>query len=178
MIQTKIKYQGRKVALRGFGFGKYALLKLGNIGVSEILKRVARGLGSDDSRMPELQGAYRGRKTREGARPFRDLRFTGEMMSNLSVRWASENQAMTAFSSAHARTAANRNQVILAKKCYGPGFLAYSPKDQKTIIKEAEMLFKAEVMAVREVLMKGGYYLKGGPRRLSQRYNFMGARAA
>jgi len=128
--------------------------------------------------MPELKGAYRGKKIREGARPFRDLRYTGEMMSNLSVRWASENQARTAFSTAHARTAANRNQAVLAKNFYDPGFLAYSPKDQKTIVKEAEMLFKAEVGAVRGVLVKGGYYKKGGPRKLSQRYDFMGRRAA
>jgi len=161
MIQTKVKYQGRKVALRGFGFGKYALMKLGNVGVSEILKRVARGLGSDDSRMPELQGAYRARKAREGARGFRDLRLTGEMMSNLSVRWASENQAMTAFSTKHARDAMMGNQKILARKGYPSGFLAYSPNDQKTIIKEAETLFKQEVSQVQMVLVRGGSYRRG-----------------
>jgi len=171
MIQTKIKYNGKKVSLRGFGSNKYTMLRLAQAGLRSIRKRVSRGIGSDGTPMPPLTKNYAKYKRRSD---IRDLRLTGKMLENLSVRWASANQAKTALTSRKARIKG------LANEQRSP-WCSYSPGDQAAIMKAAREDFKDDVSAVAERLIKGGTgrYTRSIKRRKSfQRYDFMGRRVA
>ena len=115
-----------------------------------------------------IHGAYKGYRThkkRKGGKPIRDLwsaiKTARHMMDNLSVRWASDRQVMVAFTTKDARTKARANQKWAR-------FLAWSPNDQKVIMKAAKEMFHNKVTATTMVLVKGGRKRRNFSRNTAQ----------
>jgi len=152
MIKTRIKWKGKKVTLRGIGFQRFQNLKLAQVGLRSIRRRVARGIGAEDTPMPALTEGYKRRKRHSKVR---DLWLTGKMLLNLSVRWASDRQAQTALTSRKGRVKALANQRRAR-------WLSYSPNDQKVVKAEARRLFKNEITQVQLQLIRGGRRRRSG----------------
>lgn len=151
MIKVKIKFAGKKITLRGTdtiapGFRAREMAQLGQIGLRSIRKRVSKGVGADDTPMPPLTPGYK--KWKRGAK-IRNLWLTGKMLLNLSVRWASDNQVNVALTTKKDRTKALMNQRRAR-------WLAWSPNDQRVIVKAAKEMFHQDVIAVKRLFLDGG----------------------
>lgn len=151
MIKVKIKFAGKKITLRGTdtlapGFDARRHAQLGQIGLRSLRKRVSKGVGADDTPMPPLKENYR--KWKRGKK-IRDLWLTGKMLLNLSVRWASDRQVNIALTTKKDRTKALMNQRRAR-------WLAWSPNDQRVIVKAAKEMFHQDVTAVKRVFLDGG----------------------
>ena len=149
MIKTRIKVDGKKVRLGGYGFGKYQMLALGRHAVNLIKARVARGLGSVDSPMPALRGGKGGRmsyyariKARAGRASFRDLRLTGRMLDAFSVRYADAKKVRMDISTKHGRIAGRANERR------APWF-NFSRADERSIFGKSRALFGDTVRGMR-----------------------------
>ena len=142
MISVRIKFQGRKVRIKGFGIRPLQMLRLGGIGLASVKERVARGLNIDDQAMPPLKRSYAVRKNREigGGRQIRDLRLTGSMLNNLTVRSATENSVRIALTRQADRQKALRNQQISP-------WLGWSPSDIQAVEEAARRVFQTEAAA-------------------------------
>lgn len=151
MVKVKIKFSGKKITLRGTGtmapgFEARDHARLGQVGLRSLRKRVALGVGANDTPMPPLTAGYK--KWKRGAK-IRNLWLSGKMMLNLSVRWASDRQVLIALTTAKERTKAWSNQQISE-------WLAWSPDDQRVIMKEAEKIFHYQVKQTGQALINGG----------------------
>jgi len=156
MISTRIKYNGSKVKLVGDGPDKYTWFGLGQFAIKTIRERVARGIGSDDSPMPELSGrasavtrdgkflrrqvGYRERKQRFGGRPIRDLYGRGDqgghMLDNLRVREATTKSVRMDITSRLARVKARANE----KR--SPWF-GFSARDRRIVLERMIDVFRS-----------------------------------
>lgn len=165
MIQTTIKFDGGRGGL-GINsaslFRKVQMEKLGDFAISTIRRRVARGIGSDDSAMPPLSAKHsavkahgkfvRARvpysqfKSNRGLQPIRDLVGTGKdgghMLDNMSVRLATEDLVRIAFTQNKAR------QKALSNEKKAPWF-SFSDNDEKKIVEYARQLFRSAVETIR-----------------------------
>lgn len=158
MIKTRIKWQGRKVTFHGLGMEKFQMALLGQTQLRALRKRVSRGIGANDTPMPELTERYKKRKKRSN---LRDLWFTGKMLLNLSVRSASARQVRMAITSRLGRIKALANQRIAE-------WISFSPIDEKTVIKEARKQFKTNISSFQRQIRGGrGSKRRGGFRRNS-----------
>lgn len=138
---------GRMLSVMGtrFGFRERQMYRMGNLGISTILERVSKAIGSDDSRMKPLsmrrsrkgeQYGYRVRKRKAvGGRGIRDLRLTGAMLDNLSVRSVSETEVRIDFTSRDARMKARTNEARDA-------WWGWSPKDLVRLTVAAKQMFR------------------------------------
>lgn len=140
MISLRIKFQGRKVRIKGFGIRPLKMLQLGAAALAIVKARVARGQDINDTPMPGLSESYGKRKRRRFSRDLRDLRLTGAMLDNLTVRSATENQVRIAFTKALERQKALSNQQRTP-------WLGWSPNDTREIEDAAQRIFKTEVEA-------------------------------
>lgn len=77
----KVKYQGRRVRLIGFGPRKYQLFRLAQIGVASIKARVSRGVGSNDQQMPPVSNKRERQFKRFSKRQNRWVTFGRELPS-------------------------------------------------------------------------------------------------
>ncbi len=154
---------GQRVRFWGesIGFRQLQMLQLGNYGVQVILDRVAKGIGSDDAPMPPLQqqtrstrwsksrnglvstGApgYGPRKAAGGGANVRDLNYTGDMLSNLSVRSVSETQVRMDITKSQERMKARANEIR------SPWF-GWSPRNVANLIALARRLWGEQLTAV------------------------------
>lgn len=139
MIVTKIKYNGSKVRLYGFGPEKYQMFKLGQFALATVKARVAAGKGSDDAPMPPLKKRYAIQKSKAGAGNKRDLRLTGAMLDNFSVRSASATEVRLDITSRTGRQKARTNERR------APWF-GFSTADTKAIYGMAQRMFKGMVV--------------------------------
>lgn len=157
MIGFKIKFNGKKVRIKEYGIKPLQMLRIGQAGLDHLKKRVSFGIGLDDTAMPPLKigrtfklkdgriqkvGAergYIGYKKKHGGKAIRDLRLTGAMLDNLSVRSATANQVRIGFTTKLARQKAASNQRIAP-------WLGWSDSDiEQGIVPKAKQLFKADV---------------------------------
>jgi hypothetical protein len=175
MIQTTIKFDGTRMRVAAgsvIGISSASLFKavqmkdLGNFAISTIRRRVARGIGSDDSAMAPLSAKhsavkvhgkfvrqrvpYSRFKSNHGLQPIRDLVGTGEdgghMLDNISVRLATEDMVRISISARKARKKAQANERR------APWF-SFSDNDEKSIVEYAAQLFHSAV----EVLRRDGW---------------------
>ncbi len=137
--------------------------KLGNLSISTIRSRTARGLGSDGAPMTPLKASrietvktgpksvsfrrigYAAWKAKQGLQPIRDLVGTGaqggHMWDNFSVRFVTETQVRMAFTAKHQREKAHANEMRSP-------FLSYAPQDQKVIVDAAREMFGVNVRSL------------------------------
>lgn len=188
MITTKIKYSGRKVTLRGFGFGRYQHLALAKVGLASVKLRVRAAIGADDRPMPGLQlpwsedavyitkkgkritytrkhVGYRAMKAKRGGRPVRDL--WGVKTPGLKQGPHMMDNLSIRWASATQSKIAFTTRLARKKGLRNQQrarWLAWSPNDQKVVMAKAQKLFKAEVTQVGFLIQNGGRYKRGSGR--------------
>jgi hypothetical protein len=139
MIDVRIKYNGVRVRLRGFGLKKIHNLKILEAGLKSVKERLARGMASDDAPTKPLTKGYAIRKSRLTRRKaIRDMRLTGKFLDNLLPRYADDHQAV-AYSKG--RDGRLKGQIY-------KDHISFSDSDQKKMAAVAEQQFRAEVNAI------------------------------
>lgn len=130
MIQTRVTFTRLQINESRLGLDRRQLRELGDVALDSIKGRVARGVGVDDAPMPPLQTGYARAKQRRGLRSIRDLRFTGAMLDNLTVRSSTDDQVTIALTSEPERVKGFRNQLIAE-------WLGLSSSDERTVLRAA-----------------------------------------
>jgi hypothetical protein len=141
MIDVRIRYNGVRVRLRGFGFRKFHNLRLLEAGLASVRTRLLRGLGSDEAPTKPLTKRYARYKSKvTKRRAVRDLRLTGDFLDNLLPRYADDHMTV-----AYSRGRLGRMKAILYRD-----LINFSDNDQKVMRGLADQFFKTQVTAVRE----------------------------
>lgn len=111
-LVQKLKFSnGQKLTVfGGLDFDTRQMYSLGKYGVQLMVDRAEKGIGSNDQAFPPLKKGYAIRKTRAGHGNRRNLRFTGAMLGNISVRSVSATQARIDITSAKQRLKARENE--------------------------------------------------------------------
>lgn len=107
-------YVKGKIELGRLSVPQQTMFKLGTIMLGRKLESLRLGLNSKGVKAKPLTKKYAIRKNKRHrtGKNFRDLRLTGQMLANFSVRTVSENRAKVWFSSGIARTKAIANHKI------------------------------------------------------------------
>jgi hypothetical protein len=137
MIQDiRIKYNGVRVRLVGWGFRKLHNLRVLETGISSIKERLARGIGEDDAPTKPLSKRYaRFKAFARRKRAVRDLELTGQLLDSIKPRYADDRQAI-----ADAGTRIGRLKARVHRQ-----LLIFSEKDQAAMGDVAATLFKEGV---------------------------------
>src|SRR4051812_19772542 len=94
MPQQRIRlYLKNRLNLERLTFDQKRMFRLGTIAVGTVKDRVKRAMNETDSRSKPLNKRYAIRKTRFGKRNVRDLNYSGQMMTNFSLRTVNDNEA-------------------------------------------------------------------------------------
>lgn len=162
MLDLRIKQNGVKVRLVGFGPRKLINLRLLHTGLASMKARLAAGLDADDQKTKPLSKRYAIRKsklTRKAAR--RDMRLTGAFLDTFQPRFADEQRSV-----AYAGGRLGRLKAILYRD-----LVNFSPTDIKAMQTLAAKLIKEEFKQVFEPLTGGGKS-RGGAGRLKPATSF------
>lgn len=147
MIDLRIKYNGVRVRLRGFGQRKLINLRLLETGLKSVRGRLARGLGSDDEKTQPLTKYYaRYKSKRTGRAAIRDLRLTGEFLDNFLPRYADDSRA-----AAYSRGRLGRMKAIKYRD-----LINFSATDQRAMSAEAKKYFRETTTQIFEPLTGDG----------------------
>jgi hypothetical protein len=139
----RIKYDGARLRLRGFGMKKFHNLKILEAGLRSIRARLARGIGEDDQRTAALKKRYAAYKSRvTGRRAIRDMQLTGATLAGIKPRYADDHQATADASGRRGRVVARVNKRLLL----------FSPADQQVMSEIAHDLFREQASQLFEPL--------------------------
>ncbi len=138
----RIKFQGARVRLRGFGFKKIHHLRLLLEGIRSIRSRLGKALDENDTRTKPLTKRWAIIKTRAGKGNLRNLRFTGALLDGIKPRYADDQQAIADATGSLGRMKARIYRDLLR----------FSPSDQAAMRKVAEELFHDETEQVFQAL--------------------------
>lgn len=117
-------------------FRQFQMLKLGTVGVAAVKNRLAAGLGPEDSPAKPLTKRYAIYKAKRlKRRAIRDLRLTGAMLRNLSVRTVSENRARAGL------TARRERLKALANTRREP-WLVFSPRNRAAVVEAGRRIMQ------------------------------------
>lgn len=137
MIQdVRIKYNGVRVRLVGFGFGKYQNLRILETGLASVKERLERGVGEKDAPTKPLSKRYARYKAFVRRRkPVRDLNLTGQLLDSIKPRYSDDRQAI-----ADAGTRIGRLKARVHRD-----LLLFSERDQAAMLDTAGKLFQEGV---------------------------------
>jgi hypothetical protein len=127
MIAVKVDFTRLRFDVGALVPDKAQMRQVGEVALASIKSRVARGVGADDQQMPALTRSYGRFKKRRAGSSIRDLRLTGKMLDNLTVRSADKGEVTIALTSAAERVKGFRNQRISP-------WLGISPSDARAIM--------------------------------------------
>jgi hypothetical protein len=119
-------YQKKQLRLDLLNFRQRQMYALGSIGVAAVKSRLAAAQGPEDSAAKPLTKRYAIFKTRKGMGNRRDLRLTGQMLANFTVRTVTDNRAKASLSTRKDRTKAWANQKREA-------WMVFSPKNKAAV---------------------------------------------
>jgi hypothetical protein len=147
MLDLKLKRDGVKLRLVGFGPRKRFNLRVLEVGLASMKQRLARGVGSDDGPTRPLTKRYAIRKTRQLRQAAkRDMRLTGAFLDSFLPRYADEQRA-----AAYAGGRLGRAKAILYKE----ELLNFSAADMRAMSEMARRLVPEEILQVSEKLTRG-----------------------
>lgn len=137
MIQdVRIKYNGVRVRLVGWGFRKFHHLRILETGIRSMKERLSRGLAETDAPTKPLTKRYaRFKSKRLRKRAVRDLNLTGELLDGIKPRYADDRQAIADASGRKGRMKARMYRNLLI----------WSERDQAAMADVAATLFKEGV---------------------------------
>jgi len=137
MFDTRIRYDGVRVRLRGLTIKRFQNVRILQAGLESIKFRVEKGIDSNEAKAKPLTKAYARRKSKiTHRRAIRDLAFTGQLLSELKVRYADDNTAI-----ADASTRMGRMKARIYRD-----MLIFSDGDQEKMRAVATKIFKQEVI--------------------------------
>lgn len=140
MAEPRVRlFVKRKLRLDRLNFGQSVMAELGMFGLDQVKERIRRLGNSDDQRSKPLTRGYAIYKTKKGKGNVRNLRFSGKMLDNLSVRTVSSN-----FVRANMTTKLQRQKAIANAKI--EMFWEYSPRNVKAVRSKAVKLLDAETL--------------------------------
>jgi hypothetical protein len=172
VIVTRVKHNGRRVRLAGFGPQKYQMFALAQAGVKSIKARVMGGIGSDDapmkplkvmqkgSRFSKSQGkvvefdygnAYAAAKRRAGLKPIRDLvgfGRDGHMLDDFRVTYADPRLAKADITRAPSRVKARGNEARSP-------WWGFSGRDVRNLVEASKKIFGEVLDGIRLGLQAG-----------------------
>jgi hypothetical protein len=119
-------YQKKQLRLDLLNFRQRQMYALGSIGVAAVKSRLAAAQGPEDSAAKPLTKRYAIFKTRKGMGNRRDLRLTGQMLANFTVRTVTDNRAKASLSTRKDRIKAWANQKREA-------WMVFSPKNKAAV---------------------------------------------
>lgn len=133
MIQDiRIKYNGVRVRLVGFGFRKYHNLRILETGLASIKERLSRGIGENDAPTEPLTKKYaRFKAYARRLKPVRDLDLTGRLLDSIKPRYSDDRQAIADADTQKNRTKARKHKQLLM----------FSERDQAAMLDTASQLF-------------------------------------
>ncbi len=136
----------RQVRLGHLNFEQFEMSQIGRVGLAAVKARIAAHTGPDDQPSKPLTRNYAIWKTRQGKGKYRNLRLTGAMLQNLTLRSVSENAARAGFTTKKQRQKAQANTNI-------EPFVIFSPKNAIAVMAAAEKRFHEKIGR----LVVGGY---------------------
>ncbi len=107
-------------------YNQQQMYRLGVFGVSEVLNRIGKSKNIEDGPAKPLGRGYAIKKTKLGLGNRRNLKFTGDMLRNLSVRTVSTDYAMARLTSQKQRDKGTANSKI-------EEWLSFSPSNQRRV---------------------------------------------
>jgi len=114
-------------------------IALGKVGYNSFMKRLSDARGADDQKMRRLGFKYQKEKFSRGLPGIRDLRFSGRMLGNVSLRSADANKVVIGMTSDElkkiARVHENRES-----------WFQWSPRDEAAILAAAEKIFNTRIV--------------------------------
>lgn len=136
IFDTRIRYNGVRVRIRGASFRRFHNLRILSAGVEAIKFRLEKGIGSDDARTKPLSKGYARRKSKlVRRRAIRDLDLTGQLLQELRPRYADDNRAIADTSTRMGRMKARLYRELLI----------FSENDQAAMAEIAARLFIDDV---------------------------------
>jgi hypothetical protein len=122
-ISVFVKRQNRFGKL---SYNQQQMYRLGVFGVAEVLNRIGKAKSIEDGPAKPLGRGYAIKKTKLGLGNRRNLKFTGDMLRNLSVRTVSKDYAEARLTSKKQRDKGLANTKI-------EEWLSFSPSNQRRV---------------------------------------------
>jgi hypothetical protein len=153
-VAQRVKiYVKRQIRLDRLSFQQRQMFKLGNVGLASRKFEIDKGLNANGGPAKPLTKSYairKSRRTKGGqgvGRNRRDLRFTGDMLREWSVRTVSERQAVSTWTTLKNRQKARSNERI-------ESFISWSRRNAADVTRAGELMIKesAKRMVLEKVL--------------------------
>ena len=142
----RIRWNGVKVRLRGFGLRKLQHLQILEVGLKSMKARLAGAIDQNDAPTKPLTKRYAIRKTRAGKGNRRDLRLTGALLDGIKPRYADDFRAVADATGRLGRIKARIYRDLLK----------FSPRDQVAMGRISTVLFKQNVQTTLAQLTPNG----------------------
>ena len=126
MGQSVRIYQKKQLIFNQLSFRHQDMVKIGTVGVAAMKNRLEAARGPSDGAAKPLTKRYAIYKTRLGKGNRRNLRLTGRMLSNFTLRTVTENSAKASLTSRKERIKGWANQKI-------EPWVVLSPKNQAAV---------------------------------------------
>ncbi|MBN2118509.1 MAG: hypothetical protein JW730_18190 [Anaerolineales bacterium] len=127
-------WQKKQLRLDLLTFRQRDMVKIGAAGLLAVKKRVSQARGPTDAPAKPLTVPYARYKSRMRKGRYRDLKFTGKMLGNVSLRTVSDNMAKASLTSRKQRIKAFANQ----KR---EPWLLFSPANRLAVMQIARKVF-------------------------------------
>jgi hypothetical protein len=147
-------WQKKKLKLDHLTFRQRDMVQIGSAGLLSVFKRLSEAKGPNDGPAKPLttrflrkhrdgtatwiNKGYAMQKARKGRGRFRNLRFTGDMLRNLSLRTVSDDRARAGMTSQKQRDKGQANQKI-------EPWLVFSPQNRQAVMAKAREIFAAKI---------------------------------
>ena len=126
MGQSVRIYQKKQLIFNQLSFRHQDMVKIGTVGVAAMKNRLEVARGPGDAPAKPLTKRYAIYKTRRGKRNRRNLRLTGRMLENFTLRTVTESTAKASLTSRKERIKGWANQKI-------EPWVVLSPKNQAAV---------------------------------------------
>jgi hypothetical protein len=128
----------KKLNLDPLTFRQRDMVRIGSAGLLSVFKRISAHQGPGDAPAKPLTKRYAIWKSRQHKGRFRDLKVTGDMLRNLTLRTVTDNAAYAALTSRKERIKGLANTKL-------EPWLVFSPANRRAIIDVAKRVFSEAV---------------------------------
>jgi hypothetical protein len=126
-------WEKKQLRLDKLTFKQREMVDIGSAGLLSVFQRLSKALGPKDSPAKPLGKGYAIFKTRKGKGNRRDLKLTGDMLRNLSLRTVSETSAKAALTS-------RKQKVKGWANTKREPWLLFSPANRKAVMGRAQRI--------------------------------------
>jgi len=128
-------WQKKKLVLDHLTFQQRDMVRIGSAGLLSVFRRLSAHQGPSDAPAKPLTKRYAMWKTRKHKGRFRDLKFTGDMLRNLTLRTVTDKTARAGLTSRKERIKGWAN----AER---EPWLLFSPANRRAVMDVARQVFQ------------------------------------